>query len=70
MLDVPHFARLSTPSEAASAILASSPGNGVCFRFFVKISKRIFVGIDLITFVFLSGLHFFLIALTLRYVLS
>ena len=34
---------LSTLLGAASTVLASSPGNGFCSCFFVKISKRIFV---------------------------
>ena len=33
------FSSLSTLPGAASAVLASSPGNGFGFRFFVKISK-------------------------------
>ena len=46
LLGVPHFARLSTLPGAAPAVLASSPGKGSDFRFFVKISKRLFVRID------------------------
>ena len=46
------FARRASPRSSpstlpgtASAVLASPPGNGFCFRFFVKIFKRLFVRI-------------------------